>query len=362
MIDRPNRVPAPRKRESVREPARTRLRLVWLQSGGCGGCTMSLLNAEGPDLLSSFDAAGIDVLWHPSLSEASGEEAAAMLRDLVEQEDAFDILCLEGAVMRGPGGTGRFHTMAGTDRPMMSWISDLAHKARHVVAVGSCAAFGGITAAGDNEVEACGLIYTGVEAGGLLGADFRTRSGLPVINVSGCPIHPGWLTEVLHMLAAGRLTPKELDEWQRPLAYTMHLVHHGCARNEFYEFKASAEQLSEQGCMMENLGCKGTQARADCNIRPWNGAGSCLDGGYPCINCTAPGFEEPQSSFTATPKVSGIPVGLPTDMPKAWFVALAALSKAATPGRLKQNAVKARLEVAPADRLKAGRGRTRLPS
>ena len=323
---------------------------------------MSLLNAEGPDLIAAFEAAGIEILWHPSLSQASGSEVLALLKRLSSGEEHFDILCLEGAVMRGPSGTGRFHMMAGSERPAMDWIADLARKAAYVVAVGSCAAFGGITAAADNEVEACGLIYTGLEPGGLLGADFRAASGLPVINVAGCPIHPDWLTEALHMLAAGRLTPGDLDEWQRPLAYTVHLVHHGCSRNEFYEFKASAEKLCDRGCMMENLGCKGTQARADCNIRPWNGSGSCIEGGYPCVNCTAPAFEEPGHAFTATPKVSGIPIGLPTDMPKAWFVALAALSKAATPHRLKQNAVADKLEVAPADRLKPGRGRPRSSS
>jgi len=132
----------------------------------------------------------------------------------------------------------------------------------------------------------------------------------------------------------------------------MHLVHHGCSRNEFYEYKASAEKLSDLGCMMENLGCKGTLARADCNIRAWNGSGSCIDGGYPCINCTSPTFEEPGHTFTETPKISGIPVGLPTDMPKAWFVALASLSKAATPQRLRSNATGDHLKVPPTDRTK----------
>ena len=79
--------------------------------------------------------------------------------------------------------------------------------------------------------------------------------------------------------------------------------------------------------MMEHLGCLGTQARADCNTRLWNGGGSCLRGGYACINCTAPQFEEPGHCFTETPKIAGIPIGLPTDMPKAWFVALASLAR-----------------------------------
>jgi ferredoxin hydrogenase small subunit len=116
------------------------------------------------------------------------------------------------------------------------------------------------------------------------------------------------------------------------------LVHHGCPRNEYYEFKASAVKPSDQGCLMENLGCGGTQAHADCNQRLWNGEGSCLRGGYACIRCTEPGFEEPGHAFEITPKVAGIPIGLPSDMPKAWFVALAALSKSATPARVRENA------------------------
>nr|WP_295469410.1 HupU protein [Mesorhizobium sp.] len=332
--------------------ARRPFNLLWLQSGGCGGCTLSLIGAEGPDLLTTFAAAGIEVLWHPSLSVETGWSAIAIMHKVVSGEIPLDILCLEGSVMRGPNGTGRFHMLAGTERPVMDWISDLAAVAGHVVAVGSCAAFGGITAAGANHVEACGLAYDGAERGGLLGHGFLARSGLPVINVAGCPIHPDWLTEALHQIAAGRFDRSHIDEWERPVSYTNHLVHHGCSRNEFYEFKASAERLCDLGCMMENLGCKGTQARADCNIRPWNGSGSCIDGGYPCINCTSPGFEEPGHSFTATPKVSGIPVGLPTDMPKAWFVALAALSKAATPVRLKTNATADHVAVPPQDKRK----------
>ena len=81
---------------------------------------------------------------------------------------------------------------------------------------------------------------------------------------------------------------------------------------------------------MEHLGCKATQAVGDCNQRAWNGGGSCTKGGFACIACTSPGFEATRN-FLETPKIAGIPIGLPLDMPKAWFVALAALSKSATP-------------------------------
>ncbi len=322
-------------------------KVLWLQSGGCGGCSMSLLNAEAPDLYRSLRQNGIELLWHPSLSEAGSDDFLSLLEDIENGDIELDALCLEGSVMMGPNGSGRFHLLSGTQTPMFQWLQKLTAKARYTVAVGSCAAFGGVTMAGGNPGEATGLQYEGSQTGGLLGKDWISRAGLPVINIAGCPIHPNWMIETLGQLALGDLTRQQLDHNQRPRSYTDHLVHHGCPRNEFYEFKASAEHPSDQGCMMEHLGCLGTQARADCNTRLWNGEGSCLRGGYACINCTAPEFEEPGHCFTETPKIAGIPIGLPTDMPKAWFVALASLSKAATPKRLKINAVSDHIRISP---------------
>jgi ferredoxin hydrogenase small subunit len=319
--------------------------LLWLQAAGCGGCTMSLLCAESPDVVDSLADAGIRLLWHPALSVASGAEVAALLTEVAEGRQGVDILCVEGAIARGPGGTGRFQMLSGTGRSVMDWVARIAPRARHVVAVGTCAAFGGVTAAGGNPSDAVGLQYDGGLAGGLFPAVWRAQGGGPVINVAGCPTHPGWILETLMMLAAGEAVA--LDGYGRPRFFADHLVHHGCPKNEFYEYKASAGQLSEIGCMMENLGCIGTQAVGDCNIRPWNGEGSCTRGGFPCINCTAPRFEDPAHAFVETPKIAGIPVGLPTDMPKAWFMALASLSKAATPERIGRNARADRVVVPP---------------
>lgn len=328
------------------------MNLLWLQASGCGGCTMSLLCAEGPTAIEALSDAGITLLWHPALSRETGAEALALLQAVEAGEIPLDILCVEGAIARGPRGTGRFQMLSGTGRSLMDWTQSLAARARHVVAVGTCAAYGGVTAAGGNPSDACGLQYDGAHPGGLLPAGFRAHAGLPVINVAGCPTHPGWVTETLMLLTAGAMGAGDLDGLQRPRFYADNLVHHGCPKNEFYEYKASARELSDLGCMMENLGCIGTQAVGDCNMRPWNGEGSCTRGGYPCINCTAPEFEDPRHSFTETPKIAGIPVGLPTDMPKAWFMALASLSKAATPERIGRNAVADRIVVPPTLRSK----------
>ena len=330
--------------------------IVWLQAGGCGGCSVSLLGADTRDFASMLEGAGLSLAFHPSLSEASGEEALAILDDYRQGRLPLDILCVEGAIQRGPNGSGAFHRFSGTDETMASWVKALAERARFVLAIGSCTAFGGINAAGENFTESCGLQYEGSEKGGLLGDTWRSRAGLPVINVAGCPTHDGWITETLMMIADGALNAdnaaQQLDDYSRPRFFADTLVHHGCPRNEFYEFKASAQGAAEQGCLMENLGCMGTQAHADCNVRPWNGVGSCVRGGFACIACTEPGFESPQHPFLETPKIAGIPTGLPSDMPKAWFVALAALSKSATPKRVRENARADRTVVPPANRKK----------
>ncbi|WP_341892098.1 HupU protein [Variovorax sp. YR752] len=326
------------------------MNVLWLQSGGCGGCSMSLLCADTADFPAMLRSGGIDLLWHPSLSLHSGRDVITLLEDCRDGRTRLDVLCVEGSLLRGPNGTGRFHLLAGTGVPMIDWVRALAAVATQVVAVGSCAAWGGITATGPNITEACGLQYDGDRPGGLLGAEFVARGGLPVINVAGCPTHPGWVVDTLMALAAGMFSADDLDPLRRPRFYADQLVHHGCTRNEYYEFKASAEKPSDLGCMMEHMGCKGTQAHADCNTRLWNGEGSCTRGGYACISCTEPGFQDPGHPYHQTPKLAGIPIGLPTDMPKAWFVALASLSKSATPKRVKSNATADHVVVAPAVR------------
>ncbi len=331
----------------VRRPG---FNVLWLQSGGCGGCSMSLLCADTPDFFGALAAADINLLWHPSLSIESGSAALRILEDCIAGKIRLDALCVEGSLLRGPQGSGRFHMLAGSGKPMIAWVRALADVAINTVAVGTCAAYGGITAAGGNPTDACGLQYEGDRIGGLLGAGYRSGSGLPVINVAGCPTHPNWVLDTLMALAAGLFDASLMDALGRPRFYADHLVHHGCTRNEFYEFKASSEKPSDLGCMMENMGCKGTQVHADCNTRLWNGEGSCTRGGYACIACTEPGFEEPGHPFHMTPKIAGIPIGLPTDMPKAWFVALASLSKSATPKRVRENAVADHLVQVPAIR------------
>ena len=240
---------------------------------------MAVLEAGSRNLFDELSAQGVRLLWHPALSEATGQDVHAIWNAVLDGSQRLDALCVEGAVMTGPNGTGKFQMAAGFGKPLADVIRDLAAKARYVVGIGACSAFGGIPAAHGDGADALGLQYADDAAGGLLGAGFRSGAGLPVINVSGCAPHPGWILETLASLALGDLGADGLDSLGRPRFISNHLAHHGCDRNEFYEFKASAASLSDRGCLMENLGCKATQAPGDCNLRVWNGEGSCTKGG-----------------------------------------------------------------------------------
>jgi len=323
------------------------LNLLWLQSGGCGGCTMSLLNAEQPNVFDAFKNSHINILWHASLSANPSNDFTQVVNDITSDKVQLDILCVEGAAVTGPDGTGGFHMVSGMDIPMMTLIEQLAQKSQYTLAIGSCTAYGGMTRSNKNQTDVKGLQYIAEQKGGLLGSDYLSKSDMPVINIAGCPAHPEWILHTIQAIALDKFDANEIDTVQRPKFYTEHLAHHACPKNEYYEYKASAAKPGQAGCLMENLGCKATQAAADCNIRLWNGHGSCPKAGYACINCTAPGFEEPGHAFCRTPKLAGIPIGLPTDMPKAWFIALSSLSKAATPERIKTNARSETIKISP---------------
>ena len=324
-----------------------RLNLLWLQSGGCGGCTMSLLNAEQPNVFDALNSSNINLLWHASLSDNANNNFVEIINDITSGNIQLDLLCIEGAAVTGPEGSGGFHMVSGMNIPMMTLIEQLAQKAQYTLAIGSCTAYGGMSRTNKNQTEVKGLQYIASQKGGLLGRDYLSQSDMPVINVAGCPAHPEWILHTIQAIALNKFEQTDIDSVQRPKFYTEHLAHHGCPKNEYYEYKASADASAQAGCLMENLGCKATQAAADCNIRLWNGHGSCPKAGYACINCTAPGFEEPGHTFCQTPKLAGIPIGLPTDMPKAWFIALSSLSKAATPERIKTNARSETINISP---------------
>ena len=310
--------------------------LLWMQAVCCGGETASLLNSDHPHLQAALHTLDVSILGHPYLHSHSRGRMEQVLDECAAGKLHIDLLVVEGATYMAvpPSAT------ATSGKPLADWVRAIARLADYTVAVGTCASFGGIMACGRNPMGAVGLQFYRDETGGLLGVDYRSRAGLPVVNVPGCPAHPDWIIGTLWALRAHRLAEADLDRFNRPRAFYGKLAHHACPRNEYYEFKASAVAYSQQGCLFENLGCKGTLCESDCNERLWLArTGSCTRGGFPCLSCTSPVFPDRFIPFFETAKIGDIPTSLPLDVPKAWYVGISGLAKLACPERLRRNAI-----------------------
>lgn len=303
--------------------------LYWLQCGGCGGDSMSLMSAESPDLVEALDLLGIEVLWHPSLSNGSAAAHERLLARLASGQQPLDLLCLEGAIIRGPSGTGMYDAVGG--RPKKDLVASLAREARFVIAVGTCASFGGLGA--DGEVEACGAQYLKWAPGGFLGEAFQAHGGLPVINLPGCPCHCDVLTNTLTALVSG--APMRLGAFNMPEAWYGMLVHQGCTRNEYHEYRVEEQDFGEKGCLFFHMGCHGPLAYGPCNKVLWNRRSSKTRVGVPCFGCTRPDFPQPYPFFR-TRNIEGIPKELPDGVDRAHYLAYKGMAAAAAPQRLKQ--------------------------
>lgn len=301
--------------------------IVWMQTGACSGESMALLCADRPSIENLVEHYGLNFLWHPSLT--AEHRFGDVLDALLSGREKLDILCIEGSLMTGPNGSGQYDTWKG--RAKIDIVRQLAPLASHVVAMGTCAAFGGVHAAGPNPTDCTGLQYLNDQAGGLLGADWRTRHGQPVINVAGCPAHPNTMTRVLAMLAENE--PLALDTLNRPTAFFSTLVHQGCTRNEYHEYDIEDNVLGGRGCLFFNLGCRGPQTVAPCNSELWNGHSSKTRAGVPCFGCTSPDFPANRDLFV-TPKIGVVPKFLPLGVARAKYMAYKNLARATAPDRV----------------------------
>jgi hydrogenase small subunit len=155
-----------------------------------------------------------------------------------------------------------------------------------VLTVGTCAAYGGLSAAAPNP--------TGSKGVSDVFADLKIDT--PVINIPGCPCHPDWfIGTVAKILLYGMPKPKELDGHGRLKLFFGRSVHNRCINRDYLDEGIFASTFGEEGCLLE-LGCKGPFTNADCPIRLWNGSVSwCINVGAPCIGCTEKGFPDAHS-------------------------------------------------------------------
>lgn len=304
--------------------------LLWLQTGACSGDSMSILNAEDPEIHELLNNYSVEMLWHPSLSLAKEGGLLKVISDIKSGKQELTVFCVEGSIIHGPNGTGNFDTFHGKAKKEI--VAELAEKAFVVVAMGTCSSYGGIPASLSNPSESTGLQFTKKEPGGLFPPEWKSKSGYPVINISGCPAHPQTMTGVLLSILNG--VTITLDKFNRPLDFYNLDVHQGCTRNEYHEFNVEESEFGKEGCMFFNMGCQGPYTSASCNQILWNKRNSKTRAGVPCFGCTKADFPQDKNMFT-TNKIGTIPVDLPVGVKRPNYMAYKGLARAATPDHLK---------------------------
>jgi hydrogenase small subunit len=274
--------------------------VLWLTSGlGCDGESVALTAATNPSVedltLGVLPGTPRIVLYNAMLSFESGEEfVAAFERAAAGKLDPF-VFVLEGSVpnerLSGEGHFSGFGVDRQTGQPIdaCTWIDRLAPRAAAILALGTCAAYGGVPAMRGNPTGAMGLRD-------YLGAGWRSRSGGPIVNLPGCPVQPDSITQILLRLvqnAAGLEPLPELDEQGRPAWLFERTVQEGCGRAGFAEQGEFATSHADtRGCLVK-LGCSGPVAKCNVPVRGWiNGVGGCPNVGGICIACTMPGFPD----------------------------------------------------------------------
>jgi hydrogenase small subunit len=285
-------------------PERHAVSIVWLTTGlGCDGDSIAMTSATNPsleDLIRGCLPGMPPVILHnPVFAFENGDEFVRLFEDAAAGRlDPF-VLVLEGSVpneeINGEGHWAGMGSDPDTGQPILTntWIDRLAPRAASVLALGTCAAYGGIPAMRNNPTGAMGLRD-------YLGWDWVSRLGIPIINLPGCPVQPDNITAtllqiVLHLAHMGPAI--DLDEQGRPTALFRLTVHEGCNRAGLAEVGQFSDRHGDGRCLVK-LGCKGPVVKCNVAVRGWSGGvGGCPNVGGICMACTMPGFPDKYMPF-----------------------------------------------------------------
>jgi hydrogenase small subunit len=284
--------------ETVKKPS-----VVWLEFQDCAGNTESFLRSRNPgvgDLV--LDILSVD--YHETIMSAAGHQAEEAKEAALAAGGHFVVV--EGSIPRGDGGI--YCTIAG--KTAWQHLEEAAQGAVAIIAVGDCSSFGGLPAASPNPTGATSAA--------------NIVSGVPVINLAGCPANADNITATLvHYLTFGGLPAR--DGQGRPLFAFGSRIHDSCERRAHFDagqFVVSwDDEGARKGWCLYRMGCKGPVAFHNCPAVRWNeGTSWPIGSGHGCNGCSEPDFWDAMSPFyERLPRVSGFGVESTADRIGLWL-------------------------------------------
>jgi hydrogenase small subunit len=289
-----------RKIGKARKPS-----VIWLEFQDCTGCSESLLRTTKPDA-ADLILNIISLDYHETLMAASGLQAQQALAAAVKENAGKFVLVCEGAIPTKE--QGNYLMLAG--RPGVEVLKEVGSQAAAIIAMGSCASWGGVPSASPNPT-------------GSSGVD-QIITGKPIVNIPGCPPNPyNLLGVVLEYAVMGKLPA--CDELKRPKFAYDRLIHDHCPRRAHFDAGEFANAYGDEGhrlgyCLYK-LGCKGPVTHSRCSVKQFNEVVDAwpVGEGSPCFGCTekAVGFNVPLfqrvdlHSLTAAPPDTYAPIFTP---------------------------------------------------
>ncbi|CAB3699297.1 hypothetical protein LMG1866_02479 [Achromobacter ruhlandii] len=299
---------SPCGRKTQPPPAVAEVHILWITAGlGCDGDTISITAATQPSIedivLGAIPGLPKVHLHNPVLAYENGDELMAYWHKADRGEIENFILVVEGSIpnerIKSEGYWAAMGVDEKTGQPITTaeWLDRLAPKALAVVGAGTCATYGGIHAMAGNPTGCMGLAD-------YLGWDWKSKIGIPIVNVPGCPVQPDNFMETLLYLLyqlAGRAPMIPLDQALRPKWLFGRSVHDNCPRGGYYEEANFAREYGSPKCIVK-LGCWGPVVQCNVPRRGWmDGIGGCPNVGGICIGCTMPGFPDKFMPFMDPP-------------------------------------------------------------
>ena len=247
-------------------------KIIYLQGLSCTGCSISLLQSATPSPL-SYITQHSNLSFHADLSATSGQQALELINAFIDGQEGEYYLAIEGSI---PLDLPKACMIGPT--PFKDYVAQGAQTASGIIAIGTCASFGGIPSAEGNLT------------GSVSVPDFLARQSINklLITVPGCPVHPDWVWHTITYLV--KIGLPELTENHSPKIFFGQNLHHSCPRYHYFQEEMFARKLGDPGCLFK-LGCLGPVTFADCPTRWWNGGTTwCIDANAPCIGCASPSF------------------------------------------------------------------------